>query len=314
MNKNTDFLAYMSGLVVRLEADGRYGTAHVYRFALRSLRRYCNGRRLRFSDLTPGWLKQYQEYLLGRRLRWNTVSTYLRMLRAVYQRGVDSGLARYRPRLFHGVYTGSRPGHRRALCESSLRLLGGSPQAEPRLEQARQLFLLLFALRGIPFVDIAYLRPCDLQGEVLVYRRRKTGTCLRVRLEPRAAAFLLRCRSTDPSSPYLFPFVRREGARGYRDYQNSLRVFNRRLCLLAARYGLPEGLSSYSARHSWATLANGRHYQHELIREAMGHSSVKVTETYFKGHTDEQIDEMNKDLLATVFTAGKGEKKPLLRR
>lgn len=57
----------------------------------------------------------------------------------------------------------------------------------------------------------------------------------------------------------------------------------------------------YKARHSWATLANCKNFQHELIRDAMGHSSVKVTETYFKCHTDEQIDEMNKELLNMLF-------------
>lgn len=184
MLENTDFINYMSAWADRLEQEGRYGTAHVYRFALRHLRTYCNNRPFRFSDLTPCWLSKFQTYLLERRLSWNTVSTYLRMIRAVYQRGVDQGLANYRPRLFHGVYTGSRPGHKRALHESSLRVLVSNPQSIPRLEKARQLFLLLFALRGIPFVDIAYLRSCDLQDGVLSYRRRKTGTCLRVRLEP----------------------------------------------------------------------------------------------------------------------------------
>lgn len=301
MHKNTDFIVFMTALVEKLEQDGRYGTAHVYRSALRRLCGYCGKQSFRFSDLTSGWLLGYQAYLLGCRLRWNTVSTYLRMLRAVYQRGVDAGLAVSRPRLFHGVYTGSRPGRKRALGEPSLYKLSRIPQSDPRLEEARRLFLLLFALRGIPFVDMAYLRPCDLQEGVLTYRRRKTGTCLRVRLEPWAVALLARCRSAEPDAPYLFPFVRREGLDGYREYQKSLRRFNRCLHLLALRCGLPEGLSSYSARHSWATLANSKNFQHELIRDAMGHSSVKVTETYFRHHTDEQIDGMNRELLTVVF-------------
>ena len=62
-----------------------------------------------------------------------------------------------------------------------------------------------------------------------------------------------------------------------------------------------EGLSSYSARHSWATIANFRSYQQEVISNAMGHSSVKVTETYFKKHSDKQIQEMNRGILSYVF-------------
>ena len=307
MLENTDFINYMSALVDQLEQDGRYGTAHVYRFALRHLRTYCNNRTFRFSDLTTGWVSKFQTYLAGRRLSLNTISTYLRMIRAVYQRGVDQGIASYRPRLFYGINTSIQLGHKRALHESSLRLLVQSPQSIPRLEKARQLFLLLFALRGIPFVDIAYLRPCDLKGGILFYRRRKTGTCLRIRLEPWAIPLLEHFRSNDPSSPFLFHFIRREGADGYREYRNSLRIFNRDLHQLGLQFGLTDGLSSYSARHSWATLANYKNFQHELIRDAMGHSSVKVTETYFKCHTDEQIDEMNRKLLNIVFLPDKNK-------
>ena len=306
MVKNTDFIVFLAARAEQLKQDGRYGTAHVYRFALRRLRAYCGDRTLRFADLTVGWLRGFQDYLLRGGLRWNTVSTYLRAIRAAYHRGVDSGLAESSPRLFHGVYTGSRPGRKRALGESSLRLLGRSRQSDPRLEEARRIFLLLFALRGIPFVDMAYLRPCDVRGGVVSYRRRKTGTCLRVRLEPWASALVDGLRSARPDAPYLFPFVRNEGANGYRDYQHSLRRFNRSLRLLAQCCGLPDGLSSYSARHSWATLANCKNYQHELIRDAMGHSSVKVTETYFRHAADERIDEMNRVLLDAVCPPDSG--------
>ena len=301
MSKKPDFLTFMSSRADRLEEDGRYGTAHVYRSVLRRLGAYWGDRPFRFTDLTPGWLSAYQSHLQGEGLRWNTISTYLRTLRAVYRQGVDLGLAPARAGLFRHVYTGSRPGERRSLSEASLRLLGVTPQADARLEAARRQFLLLFALRGIPFVDVAYLRPCDLRGGVLSYRRRKTGACLRVRLEPSALRLLESCRSSDPESPYLFPFVRGAGRQGYLDYQHSLRRLNRSLRLLAASCGLPEPLSSYSARHSWATLANSKNYQHELIRDAMGHSSVKVTETYFRAHADRRIDDMNRDLLSAVL-------------
>jgi len=226
----------------------------------------------------------------------------MRMLRAVYFRAVDERLAEFRPRLFRDVYTGTRVECKRAVEEVVLRRLCATPQTDSRLENARRLFLLLFMLRGIPFVDIAYLRPCDLQGDVLFYRRRKTGTGLRVRVEREAMALLRGLQSSDSCSPYLFPFVRRVGADGYRQYQNALRTFNRRLKQLAASMGINGGLSSYSARHSWATLANFKHYQLELICNAMGHSSVKVTETYFKPYADEQIDEMNRSLMASVLS------------
>lgn len=302
MSKFRDFSAYMAFCVESLEKEGRFGTAHVYRAVLRRLLDFCGSRPLGFPQLTSGWLRRFQNYLLERRLRWNTISTYMRMLRAVYFRAVDERLAEFRPRLFRDVYTGTRVECKRAVEEVVLRRLCATPQTDSRLENARRLFLLLFMLRGIPFVDIAYLRPCDLQGDVLFYRHRKTGTGLRVRVEREAMALLRGLQSSDSCSPYLFPFVRRVGADGYRQYQNALRTFNRRLKQLAASMGINGGLSSYSARHSWATLANFKHYQLELICNAMGHSSVKVTETYFKPYADEQIDEMNRSLMASILS------------
>lgn len=224
------------------------------------------------------------------------------MLRAAYLRAVDERLAPFRPRLFREVFTGTRVERKRALAEETLRRLRSTPQENSRLERTRQLFLLLFMLRGIPFVDIAYLRRCDLREDILVYCRRKTGVCLQVRVEPAARDYIRQLQDKDPHSHYLFPFVRGEGDRGYRQYRNALRTFNRNLKELAATTGCGEPLSSYSARHSWATLANYKNYQQELIRNAMGHSSVKVTETYFKNYEDEQIDDMNRRLMESVFS------------
>lgn len=284
------------------------GTAHVYRSTLRRIVDFTGGRPLPFGAVTPLWLKNFQNYLLGRQLHWNSISTYMRMLRAVYFRAVDAGLAPYRPRLFKGVYTGTRVTVKRAIDEQMLRRLNVSPPGAGRgLERARMLFLLLFMLRGIPFVDIAYLRKCDLQGDVLVYRRRKTGAWITVKVEPEAMRLIERLKARNSDAGYLFPFINKTGAAAYRQYQSALRTFNGRLKRLGAVVGLSESLSSYCARHSWATIANYHDYQQELISNAMGHSSVRVTETYFKRHTDERIGRMNQEILSQVFhgaTAG----------
>lgn len=318
MNKKKECLtAYMAAIVRKLEDEGRMGTAHVYRSTLNRILDFTGGRTLPFGAVTPYWLKSFQNYLLGRQLHWNSISTYMRMLRAVYFRAVDAGLAPYRPRLFKGVYTGTRVTVKRAIDEQMLRRLNVSPPGAGRgLERARMLFLLLFMLRGIPFVDIAYLRKCDLQGDVLVYRRRKTGAWITVKVEPEAMRLIERLKARNADAGYLFPFINKTGAAAYRQYQSALRTFNGRLKRLGAVVGLSESLSSYCARHSWATIANYHDYQQELISNAMGHSSVKVTETYFRRHTDERIGRMNREILSQVFNAplsGQKNRNPVLR-
>lgn len=302
--KPTNLMTYMVNVIHRFKEEGRMGTAHVYQSTLNRIADFTKGEPPGFKQLTPHWLMTFQEYLLNRQLRWNTVSTYMRMLRAVYFRAMDEGLAPLRPRLFKGVYTGTKVTVKRALGEEVLRRMETPLPSSARLDKARMLFLLSFMLRGIPFVDIAYMRRCDLDGSTLTYRRRKTGAWLTVHVEPEAMSIIRRLESKDSSSPYLFPFIRHPGQGEYRQYQNALRSFNHSLKELGGRIGAAGGLSSYCARHSWATIANHREYQQELISNAMGHSSVKVTEIYFKKHTTEKIDRMNRSLISYVFGNG----------
>ena len=170
------------------------------------------------------------------------------------------------------------------------------------MQRARELFVLMFLLRGLPFVDLAYLRKSDLHDNVITYRRRKTGRPLAVTLTPEAMRILKRYMSRDSSSPYLFPILSsREGTKeAYREYQLALRSFNRQLMLLGEILGLSDRLSSYTARHTWATTAYHCEIHPGIISEAMGHSSITVTETYLKPFQNKKIDEANKRVVNFV--------------
>ena len=290
-----------------LSRNRRFGTAHVYRSTLRTLEAFCHSQPLPFGNITPEWLKRFEASIRQRGCSWNTVSTYLRTLRAVYNRAVDRRLAVEAPRLFRNVYTGTRADCRRALDDADLRRLFASAdkaaQSRPRplplrLRRTRDLFVLMFLLRGIPFVDLAYLRKSDLRGNLIVYRRRKTGRTLHVSLPAEAMELLCRCTTEDRRSPYLFPLLRSSGEslRVYNEYRSALRAFNRRLAALAKRLGMSGGLSTYSARHTWATTAYHCEVHPGIISEAMGHSSIAVTETYLKPFRHRKIDDANRKL------------------
>lgn len=256
--------------------------------------------------MTSEWLKGFEVYLRSRGCSWNTVSTYLRTFRAVYNRAVDLQKAPYVPHLFRSVYTGTRADHKRALGDEDMKKVftklsraSGVPLA---VYQAQELFILMFSLRGMPFVDLAYLRKSDLRDNVITYRRRKTGRPLSVTLTPEAMALVKKYMNRDSSSPYLFPLLRsREGTKeAYREYQLALRSFNQQLMLLGELLGLGDKLSSYTARHTWATTAYYCEIHPGIISEAMGHSSITVTETYLKPFRNKKIDEANKQVLDFV--------------
>ena len=296
-------VAFMKQVAVGLQMEGNFGTAHVYRSSLNAIIAFRGKGDFTFNEVTPEWLKSFEVHLRGRGCSWNTVSTYLRTFRAVYNRAVDCRGAVYVPHLFRSVYTGTRADRKRALdTEDMQKVFTKLPQSSvvtSDMRRTQELFVLMFLLRGLPFVDLAYLRKSDLYDNVITYRRRKTGRPLSVTLTPEAMAILKRYMNRDSSSPYLFPLLNsREGTKeAYHEYQLALRNFNRQLMLLGEMLGLGDKLSSYTARHTWATTAYYCEIHPGVISEAMGHSSITVTETYLKPFRNKKIDEANKKVV-----------------
>ena len=292
-------VAFMKQVAEELRMGGNFGTAHVYRSSTNAIIAYCGEGDFSFDEVTPEWLKGFEIHLRGKGCSWNTVSTYLRTFRAVYNRAVNSRMVVYTPHLFRSVYTGTRADHKRALCDEDMKKVfaklsrkSGVPFA---VCQAQELFILMFSLRGMPFVDLAYLRKSDLRDNVITYRRRKTGRPLSVTLTPEAMILVKKYMNRDPSSPYLFPLLKsREGTKeAYREYQLALRSFNQQLMLLGELLGLSDKLSSYTARHTWATLARDYGAPISVISAGLGHTSEEMTRVYLKDFDVSMLNQVN---------------------
>ena len=297
--KKESFTSFMKQVAVDLQQSGNLGTAHVYRSTLNAILTFQGSDRLSFWEITPEWLKHFEGSLRARGCSWNTVSTYLRTLRAVYNRAVDLRKASYVPHLFRSVYTGTRADRRRALDMEDMkkvfaRLLQ-SDAITPAMKGAQELFILMFLLRGLPFVDLAYLRKSDLRGNVISYRRRKTGRPLSVTLTTEAMFLLQKYMNREEQSPYLFPILHSdEGSpKAYREYQLALRNFNYQLELLGKALGLKDRLSSYTARHTWATLARDYGAPISVISAGLGHTSEEMTRVYLKDFDVSMLNQVN---------------------
>lgn len=307
-------LQEMLSIIIReLRESGRWGTAHIYQTTLNVFSTFSNLQKVPFCKLRPALLKDFEVYLRQRNCSWNTVSTYMKTLRSAYNRAVDSGCAKYIPRLFEHVYTGTRADKKRSLEVSDIGTLVRSSESDiskevspSSLEKTKVLFVLMFMMRGLPFVDLAYLRKKDLKGNVLFYRRRKTGKALTVVLSPETMQMINLVKSTDENSPYLFPILHSmEGTEAaYREYQSALRCFNYRLAALRESLSIDSGLSTYSARHTWATMAYYCEIHPGIISEAMGHSSIVVTETYLKPFHNKKIDDANQMVISFARNSG----------
>ena len=302
-----NLISFMKEVANGLRESGNYGTAHIYRSSLNAVVAFHGSDKLPFRKVTQEFLKSFESYLRRKNCSWNTVSTYMRTLRAVYNRAVDRHIAPYVPHHFRYVYTGTRADRKRALDKEDMgRLMKERPKRlcleNKDLQRTRGLFFLMFLLRGIPFVDLVYLKKKDMDGNAITYRRRKTGKLLTVTLVPEAMKLIKRYMNTDPASPYLFSLISSEEGTetSYKEYQLALRNFNYQLMILKQVLGLTSELSSYTARHTWATMAYYCEIHPGVISEAMGHSSITVTETYLKPFKNKKIDEANVTVISSL--------------
>ncbi|MCD8183321.1 MAG: site-specific integrase [Bacteroides sp.] len=317
MDKNGIY-DFMLSVVTDLERQGRYSTAHVYRCALKAVITY-GGISFNVEQLTPTWLYHYQEYLLKQELLWNTISTYMRMLRAVYNRAVDLGMTPYIPRQFKNVFTGRYVNHQRALKKEEIRLVLSNEEAVQEtdlpeeasdvslssrdLRWARACLELMLRFHGMPFIDLANLRKADLRNGYLTVRRHKTGMPLSVAVDAAAMKLIRRYANTDPSSPYLLDILdaRLTGCAAYENYQRVLRLLNLRLYQLSCRCGVGKRVSSYTARHTWATIAKSCGVSIEMISEALGYASISTTQGYLKQFDSHEIEKANKIIISYIF-------------
>ena len=291
MENNQNFTSYAASYVAQLRKEGRHSTAHVYEKAFRSFTTYLGTSCIPFFSITRECLRGYGQYLCVKKLKPNTVSTYMRMLRSIYNKGVEAGVAPYVPRLFHEVYTGVDVRQKKALPISELhKLFYGDPGSE-LLRHTQAVAFLLFQFCGMSFSDFAHLEKSALQQGLLRYERIKTHTPVSLEVLDSAKALIERLRSHSPSSSlysdYLFAVL--SGVKdpkskdAYREYQSALRKFNNRLKSLARKLKLNGPVTSYTFRHSWATIAKQRGVPVEMISEALGHTSIKTTQIYLKG-------------------------------
>ncbi len=292
----------------RLRKEGRHSTAHVYKNALFSFCKFCGISNVSFRQVTRERLRLYGQYLCECGLKPNTVSTYMRMLRSIYNRGVEAGNASYVPRLFGDVYTGVDVRQKKALPAAELhKLLYEDPKSE-RLRRTQAIAALMFQFCGMSFADLAHLEKSSLDSNVLRYNRVKTKTPMSVEVLDSAREMIEQLRNRQESLPdcpdYLFDILRgdkkRKDVASYREYQSALRRFNSDLKDLARALHLKSPVSSYTLRHSWATTAKYRGVSIEMISESLGHKSIKTTQIYLKGFGLEERTKVNKGNLSYV--------------
>ena len=181
-NSLTDF---MNEVIVELQQEGRFATANIYKYALRAFTQSVGGGEIFWGGLNRRALHRFQTYLEDLQKSYNTISTYIRALRAVYNRAVDRGLVAGEFRLFANLKTGVTSEKKRAVTASQMQKLVHTPEnrkLSPKICQAQDTLSLMILLQGMPYTDLAHLHKNDLNGGLLTCHRQKTGTESNIRL------------------------------------------------------------------------------------------------------------------------------------
>lgn len=301
-NKKMEIEKFIKSLARKAKLGGRYSTANTYLYTLHSFQKFAGKASLTFEEITPESIKEYEQYLILNGKRYNTISLYMRMLRSICNQASEQNIASLNTReLFENVFIGNEPTAKRAISPVLIsRLLEADFSKNSRLDFARDLFLLSFYLRGIPFVDLVHLRKTDVQGNMLVYFRQKTGQQLTVIIENCAKVILRKYASLCKESVYLLPVISAAGEEGHKQYRSALRVYNKRLNQISGILKLKTPLTSYVARHSWATTALQKGVPVSVISAGMGHASEKVTYIYLASFDNKTLSNANKKVIAAV--------------
>ncbi len=289
---------YMESVIVKLKQTGKTRTSETYRAALNSFCKFRKGEDIMLDCITSEVMERFEAWHQLRGSTPNTVSFYTRILRAVYNRAVDDEIIENRNPFRH-VYTGVDKTVKRAIPLQSVKKIKVLDLSlTPALDYARDMFVLSFMLRGMSFIDMAFLRKSDLANGYVTYRRHKTGQQLTIEWTKDMQMIL--DKYPENSSDYLLPIIRRNDLNVRNVYRNTGYNINRNLKQIARMAGIDIPLTLYVARHSWASAAKAKGIPLSVISEGMGHDSEATTQIYLSSLDTSVVDKANGLILKAI--------------
>ncbi len=313
------FIDYVEKLSHELQISGQERTARGYLTTRNRLIGFVGNPHLQLKEITGLLVRRFEMFLEKEGKTPNTISFYMRNLRAIYNKAIAEGLLEVTPHNpFEYVYTGVCQTRKRALTASEMRLINDidlfaientdTSVKEPskQILIAQKLFLFCFLARGMSFVDMAFLRKEDIRQGVIHYKRKKTGQLLEVKVDTEMASIIRYFEKQTNGSPYVFPIICKPGENERLQYESALRTQNNRLKRLASSCKLSTinyQLSTHVARHSWATIAKEKNVPLVVISEGLGHTSEKTTSIYLGALNRNILDKAGEKVARAIKTA-----------
>ncbi len=280
--------------------EGRLKYASTYKELRSSLIQYNKHLDIYFSDIDVNWLKNYEAHLRARNLANNSIGVRLRTLRAIYNLAIEKEIVRqeHYPFRLYKVAKIHEETAKRSITKADIERVSNYKGKDEYTRLAIDLFYFSYLCAGINFKDIAYLTKDNIIENRLIYVRKKTKKLIKLPLQEKSLEILSKyelCKNY-----YIFPILSKvhksEIQQANRLHKVMAKV-NKKLKVIGEELKLPIELTTYVARHSYATVLKRSGVSTSIISESLGHSSEKVTQIYLDSFENSQIDEAMKNLL-----------------
>jgi integrase/recombinase XerD len=311
--KKEERFGYASSFESTLRAITEYWGKKEYGFANKvkvedRFKEYIKCRKLTFSDITPIWLKNFEAHLKLTKSR-STVGIYLRNLRVLFNLAINEHRVKAKyPFKKHKIKTGK--GRKIALSAANIGKIANFKTSDPNESFYRDLFMFSFLGNGVNLSDILRLKQSNIIGDEIEYIRKKTElendeeSKLKFHITPQIRAIIKRCGNKAVGhDAYLFNLLKPEmdEQRIYAEIKQQTKQINKYLRQVARKSGINESVSSYTARHSWATIAKNSGTSMEYISESLGHSSFDVTRKYLDSFEETTRRKTSEDIERKIF-------------
>ncbi len=297
--KKEYFFSFARSIISSKMELGKIRTAETYTASLNSFKRFRKNKDILLNNINSDVITAYEYYLTNNGVCPNTSSFYMRNLRAIYNQAVEKELTTQQYPFKH-VYTGVEKTIKRAIPMNTIKQIKEIDLTmNPALDYARDMFMFSFYTRGMSFVDMAYLRQKDLNGEILSYRRRKTGQRLYIKWEKCMDEIVNKYKN--PNNFYLLPIIdTQSGTDKRKQYLQMAQYVNRNLKAIGKILDLDIPLTMYVSRHSWASIAKSKKIPLSVISEGMGHDSERTTQIYLTSLDSIELDKANRTILNSL--------------
>ncbi len=298
--------SFYKHLIAKLKSEDKLGNAEVYKYSLESLRNFTSNRLdIQFRDIDPQFLKRYEDWLKRRNCRETTLSQLFRTLRSVYNKAIEQEIVKrdYYPFHAYKVSKFDVTTQKRSISKDevqTIRTLDLSQNGHYR-QLAQDMFIFSYLGAGINFSDIASLRFGDIKDGRVYYIRKKTGKPMNFLLNEIANEIIKKYASPFwDNDDYLFPILNASTHKTEQQKRDRikkvLKKVNRELRKLGASMGI-ENMTTYVARHTYATVLKRSGVNIAIISESLGHSDLSTTQIYLDSFENSQIDEAMSNLL-----------------